>query len=340
MRDNIRALISAHIYDHGQLKLRHYQRTCPAAAALIFLAMSFVAVARADNPSTLSPSASRADVDRKVYVALGDTVFAVEPGTPLVVHLSPDGLQKATPPPDPRQPGGRPGNPEQVQGIPFQSPLPWAAELIRPGYPTGDPDGVWGIDLAVDASVIRSGRSDKPLKDDRTFEADLDVVQRSCALPSVHEELPSGLTACSVEPPTPSESINYRVKAYIARPGACTTPLGKPFAINCGVRVHPRREWCFVRYHYSHDLLVAYDFNPVPPGAHLPIDRVIDFDRRLRDKLSNSLCQIRAEGTWMDQRPWSTRSKWWHGSRPTKPRFALSVLADLERHLILKKYAT
>src|ERR1700756_5209634 len=120
MRDNVRALISAHIYDHGQLKLRRYQRICPAAAALIFLAMSFVAAAQADNHSTLSPSASRADVDRKVYVALGHTVFAVEPGTPLVVQLSPDGLQKAMPPPDPRQPGGRPGNPEQVQSISFQ----------------------------------------------------------------------------------------------------------------------------------------------------------------------------------------------------------------------------
>jgi hypothetical protein len=224
-------------------------------------------------------------VDRKVYVALGHTVFAVEPGTPLVVQLSPDGLQKAMPPPDPRQPGGRPGNPEQVQSIPFQPPLPWAAELVRPGYPTGDPDGVWGIGLGVDASVIRVGRPDKPLKDDMTFEADLNLAQRVCALASVHEELPSGLTACSVEPPTPSESINSRNKAYIARPGTYTTPLGKPFAINCMVRVHPRREWCFVKYHYSHDLIVYYDFNPVPPGAYLPIDGVIDFDRRLRDKI-------------------------------------------------------
>lgn len=274
MRDNIRALISAHIYDHRQLKLRHSQRICLTAAALIFLAMSFVAVAQADNnPLTPSPSASRADVDRKVYVALGNTVFAVAPGTPLVVRFSPDGLQKVMPPPDPRQPGGRPGNPEQVKGIPFQQPLPWAAAFIRLGSPTGDPDGVWGINLGVDAGIVRPN-------------ADVNVAQRACALPGMHEELSSGLTACSVDPSTPSGSIEYRIKAYIARPGAYTTPLGEPFAINCSVRVHPPRELCSVRYHYSHDVVVSYDFNPAPPGAYLPIDRVIDFDKRLRDEIA------------------------------------------------------
>jgi hypothetical protein len=226
----------------------------------------------ANNPSTLGSPASQADAHRKVYVALGDTVFAVAPGTPLVVRLSPDGLQNAMPRPDPRQPGSRPGNPEQVEGIPFLPPLPWAAALIRPGYPTGDPDGVWGINLGVDASISSL--------------TGLGLAQKSCALPSVHEELPSGLTACSVEPPVPSDSINYRNKAYIARSAAYTTPLGEPFAINCMVRVRPPREDCFVRYHYSHDLVVSYDFNPVPPGAHLPIDRVIDFDKRLRDEIT------------------------------------------------------
>lgn len=271
MQDNVRALLSAHIYDHGQRKLRHSQNICPAAAALIFLTMSFAAAAQADNPLTPSPSAGRTDVDRNVYVALADTVFAVAPGTPLVVRFSPDGLRNAMPRPNLQQPGGRPGNSEQVKGIPFQLPLPWAAGLIRPGYPTGDPDGVWGINLGVDVGIVRPN-------------ADVNIAQRACALPGEHEELSSGLTACSVNPPAASGSIEYRIKAYIARPAAYTTPLGEPFAINCSVRVHPPRELCSVRYHYFHDVVLSYEFNPVPPGAYLPIDRVIDFDRRLRDE--------------------------------------------------------
>jgi hypothetical protein len=224
------------------------------------------------------PSGCKTGARDTVYIALGVHVFAVPlGGIDIGDPISPSMKLTRLQPPDPTEPEGCLGNPQQMQSYgAFGSP----GRAQKPGvrqqaYPTTDflelirltrPDGEW------------SGE-----------QSQLSVTDEICKRAQVHEELPDGLAACRYAPKE-GWRIEDWAASYIARHDVYATPLGRPFVVNCGQLTFTYAiNDCTVAYIVMPELGIMYRFHPFHTEHAIPIDQIIEFDRHLRQQILAAL---------------------------------------------------
>jgi len=242
--------------------------------------------------STYDPASCKTDAKGKLYIALGRDVLAVpHRGTTVVGQIAPaERLQ----PPDPSEPEGCPGNPQQLGSYAF-------AFFYDPPEVTEDEPGQvhgWGTDLL---QLYRTSATDTRRGAEWIGEAGpIDLAQRICQTATSKEELPNGLQVCrkNFDGKT-SRPEDWRA-AYIAKRDTYATPLGRTFVINCtdGIFSSPVGD-CQVAYSFTPDLGIAYRVRPYHGTRRVPIDRIIEFDRGLRAQIEAALV---ANYPWPDRR--------------------------------------
>lgn len=235
------------------------------------------------------PSTCKTNAHGNIYIALGKYVFAFpSSGSVLIARYGKDWLK----PPDPAEPIGCPGNPEQLTGYAF----PYAYNAV-----VRNPDSTFAnaqLSVSLLQLIHFHANADPPSPDDtawRSEQSQLGLAESLCrgdALrrhPSAgwsisQEELPSGFTACRLKHGDVEKRIEDERTGYIARADIYKTPFDRPFIVNCRDQAYtiPTGDDCRVAYVLRAGLGIIYSFNPYHEPRALPIDRVIEFDRGLR----------------------------------------------------------
>lgn len=249
-------------------RLSKYLLFCTGIALILFNATQLCAAATLKFDLAKCPSA-----DGKLYIALGNTVLAVDDVGTMV--LDPVPLKQRLVPPDPTQSVGCRGNPEQTFSYSF-------AFYID----VGGHDGQAGLQSMrsrmelLQLIVIRGANK-------TSWSGEIPPSPSFCEKATIREELPNGLIACRRKPDNDdSDPVEDWVAQYVAKPEIYTTPLGRPFAVHCvaGIFTSPIGD-CYVGYILQPGLGVTYRFKPYQGASIIPISRVIDVDRELRDAI-------------------------------------------------------
>jgi hypothetical protein len=111
-----------------------------------------------------------------------------------------------------------------------------------------------------------------------------------CDHPTIRETLPNGLVACRVQPVDKSRVEDWGA-SYIADASVYTTPLGRPFIVDCGPGLYsgPPIASCRVAYAITSDLAVSYEFQPYLGTSPIPIDHIVEFDREVRAQIDDAM---------------------------------------------------
>lgn len=248
--------------------------------------------------STYDPASCKTNAKGKLYIALGRDVLAVpHRGTTVVGQIAP---RERLQPPDPSEPEGCPGNPQQLGSYTF-------AYFYDPPEVTKDEPGQIHGRGAELLQLIRTSRDDIARSESPEWIGEsgpLRLASTICDTATSIEQLPNGLKACrkklSEKTPRPED---WRA-AYIANPDVYSTPLGRPFVVNCDDTIYsfPIAD-CQVAYSFTPSFGVTYRFKPYHGARRLPIDGVIDFDRGLRAAIDAAIVK---SYPWPTEEPAST----------------------------------
>jgi hypothetical protein len=222
------------------------------------------------------------DAKGHLYIALGRYVLAVpflESRTYVLDSVPPN---ERLPAPDPAEQEGCPGNPSQQRSFAFYFGAPLVdtnGDSSKPAHREAPTRltlyAVWKPNPNADRDHPEwSGES---LTDS--------VVRSTCARASVRETFPNGLTACRIQPIDKSRVEDWAA-SYISDPSIYATPLGRPFMVDCGPRLYSDGiSHCKVAYSIAHGLAVGYEFQPYLDQSPIPIDHIIEVDRRIRAQI-------------------------------------------------------
>jgi hypothetical protein len=222
------------------------------------------------------------------YVALGRYVLATsysKRDAYLLDPLRPGNVGLVQP--DPTEPEGCPGNPLQSLSYEF----------------------VFGVDVDGRTTFSDSPRTERltlyrtldratPAPDDPEWSgADYMLMHWDtvCKAAAEREELSNGLNVCRIKLHWPADpAVEARHEnwgaSYRARPDVYTTPLGRPFIVDCGPLLFENMiSQCDVAYTIMPGLGVSYRFQPYLGQHRIPIDRIIEFDRGLRAAIESLL---------------------------------------------------
>jgi hypothetical protein len=261
-------------------------KAVPGLAVIVLACVLLTDLAAAgERPREYDPATCKTDAQGKRYVALGRYVLATpysKRDAYLLDPLRPGNIGLV--PPDPTEPQGCPGNPLQSWSYAFIY-APHGIEADGSANPAGD---------APRADRLTLYRTiDRPIpgtEDPEWGGADVLVMSWNtiCKLAAVREDLPNGLTACRIKLHWPSDPAaearqeNWGA-TYRARPDVYTTPLGRPFIVQCGPLLFENTiSHCNAGYTIMPGLAVGYRFEPYLGPHPIPIARIIDFDRGLR----------------------------------------------------------
>jgi hypothetical protein len=116
-----------------------------------------------------------------------------------------------------------------------------------------------------------------------------ELVDSLCKRATLHEDLDNALVACRIRPADPPYGRQEDWPAsYIAKSEIYTTPLGKPFVINCGSNLLSTAiDHCDVAYAVYPDVGVSY--RPYYGVSPIPINQAITYDRSLREAVGAAI---------------------------------------------------
>jgi len=228
----------------------------------------------------------KTDTKGHLYIALGRYVLAVPFLESRTYVLDSVTLNARLLAPNPAEPEGCPSNPSQQRSFAFYFGAPLVdanGDASKPAYREAPTRltlyEVWKPNPNADRDHPEwSGES---LTDS--------VVRSTCARASVRETLPNGLTACRIQPIDKSRVEDWAA-SYISDPSAYATPLGRPFMVDCGPGLYSHGiSHCNVAYSLAHGLAVGYEFQPYLTHPSIPIDHIIEVDRRIRAQIDAAL---------------------------------------------------
>lgn len=210
-----------------------------------------------------APTKCKTNSQEHVYYSVGETVLAY-PYVANPIILDPVGPNLLRDAPDPTDEVGCLDNPFQQGSLAFGSKslrgyLHWNARPIPEKFRA---KADWWGELT-----------------------NIDMLEINCDRATITETLPSGLKACRVKPTNPPDPpVEDWAASYVADPAKYTTPLGRPFIIHCdpGLKSSGITS-CSVAYSLRPDLGFSYKFRPFR-GLAVPVDQIIDEDRKLREK--------------------------------------------------------
>jgi hypothetical protein len=218
-----------------------------------------------------------------MYVAFGRSVFV----TPAQANAVVDPLQPNAPhlkAPDPAEPAGCFGNPLQsdsyhlLGSATLTGSAPGNAKL-------GVPDGLELINLQMFKDWQGSGGEWILEQNERK------IANKTCRIAAVQEDLSNGFHACRIKliKPANAPEVDWAA-SYIAKKNIYTTPLGRPFVINCGPLMFSNAlDYCDAEYELTSDLGVYYEFRPYHTAHPISIDQIIAFDKFLRAAVEAAL---------------------------------------------------
>lgn len=259
------------------------------ALAFVGLVMvSFPLRAFGKDAFQYDPSTCKIDAKGHLYIALGPNVLSV-PYSKSGVYLLDPVLPKAKrPAPDPSEQEGCLGNPTQQRSVAFLAGAPFTdieqshSKLEHRERPTK-------LTL-YDTSEPRTGADSNP---PRWFgEHSPNFLELMCSPPASRETLPNGLNACRTplrgKPDARTEDLGG---TYFSDASVYATPLGRRFVVNCTPYLYsgPLFGNCDVAYSIASDLAVSYEFQPYRGRSPIPIDHIIEFDRKLRTQIAGAI---------------------------------------------------
>jgi hypothetical protein len=267
----------------------------PTFAVLTTLAALASFPAMAKDGFHFDAAACKMDAKGHLYIALGRYVLAVpfsEDRTYLLDSVPASAKRLA---PDPTEPEGCPGNPTQQRSFGFYFPAP-LTDADGPSSKSVDREAPTRLTLYEVWKPNPNADQDHP---EWSGESLTDSVVRSrCDRASVRERLPGGLNACRIQPVDKSRVEDWAA-SYIADPSVYATPLGRPFMVDCGPRLYSHGiSHCNVAYSLARGLAVGYEFQPYLGQSRIPIDHIIEFDRKIRAQIDVAIVK---EFLWPNQ---------------------------------------
>jgi hypothetical protein len=256
-----------------------------AAPVVVALALAFSCLpVAAKDEFHYDAAACKTDAKGHLYIALGRNVLAVSFLKNGTYFLAPVPLKARRLAPDPTEREGCPGNPSQQGSFAFEF-----------GTPLLDSDGRRNEPVHREAPTRLSLFNLEYLNrnadgDQLTWSGEsAGLLELTCAQATIRETLPNGLKACRIKPVYDARVENWGA-SYIAGPNIYATPLGRPFIVDCGPGLQDDMiSHCRIAYVFAPGLAVGYDFQPYLGSSPLPIDHIIDFDRRLRAQINAAL---------------------------------------------------
>jgi hypothetical protein len=246
----------------------------------IALLVSFPAIAK--DEFHYNAAACKMDAKGHLYIALGRYVLAVpfsEDRTYLLDSVPASAKRLA---PDPAEPEGCPGNPTQQRSFGFYFPAP-LIDADRPGSKLVDREAPTRLTLYEVWRPNPNAEQDHPEWSGESLTES--VVRGTCERATVRETLPDGLTACRIQPADKSRVEDWAA-SYVADPNVYATPLGRPFMVDCGPRLYSHGiSHCNVAYSLARGIAVGYEFQPYLGQSRIPIDHIIEFDRKMRGQI-------------------------------------------------------
>ena len=219
------------------------------------------------------------------YVALGRYVFATPGATMGNVVIDPIEDAPGSIPlkaPDSSEPRGCFGNPLQSNSHSILHDM--AVKDVSGLTKRMAPDLFQLINLIRDAP---SRGKDEQWQAEQFYRETAEKICRTAS----QENLENGLLACRIKPVNPPYGRQEDWAAsYIAKTEIYTTPLGKPFVINCMPgSLSSAFGYCDVTYAMYAGVGVTYRFQPYQGRHPIPIDQMITYDRSLREAIRNTL---------------------------------------------------
>lgn len=245
------------------------------ALVICFLTVSVLASARAEF--RYEPSACKTDAHGKLYVGLGQYVFAV-PSTsvPLVGELY-GGMPRLAPP-DPWEQEGCPLNPRQLESYAFGY-AHMRTDNDAPGRVVNVRSGALLVQL-----IRTNSTSGLSLPTDPPWMGEtgrLNLAEEVCAKATRRDIVSNGIVACRYDLSRKDLAVEDWLTVYYSSPDTYGTPLGKPFVVNCGNMSFTLGGECNVGYSVLPELGVTYRF-ATTKGTTAQIGEILDFDRGLR----------------------------------------------------------
>lgn len=220
------------------------------------------------TPVTYNPSECKRDAEGMVYFAAWRHVFRVPYEEPLSIRgMGAEERAKLPKRPDPSEPEGCPDNP--IWGGSFS--LPFRYEDASKS--AGDTEFSMKTKRLMIVASYPENFGLQPLN-----ESSFERIKR---LYSTCDEVVEGLVGCRMPSEDKKFMGNMELSAYQTDPEVYGTPFGGKLTVACNEpyasEFHGRD--CDVDYKYYQDLNVSYEFY----RRDLPIKRLLDYDRALRD---------------------------------------------------------
>jgi len=253
------------------------------------------------------PGVCKTDPKGHLYIALGRNVFSVpflKDGVYGLYSVLPKAKRLAR---DPSEPEGCPGNPSQQRSFAFNfgAPLVDSDEGSVRATPREAP-------TRVTLFEVWNPNSNPDREHSEWSGESAGLAQLVCAQATARETLPNGLTACR------AGAAGTRVEdwgaSYISDPSRYATPLGRRFIVDCGPGLYsgPPISQCQVAYAIKPDLAVEYLFQPYVGPSPIPIDHIIEFDRKIRAQIEAATVK---DFVWPDQHQDNSESRSEGGKR-------------------------
>lgn len=226
------------------------------------------------------PSTCKTDAKGHLYIALGPNVFSVpysKSGVYLLDSVSP---KEKRPAPDPSEQVGCLGNPIQQRSFAFLAGTP-LADVERGSSSSEHIEAATKLTLFATRADYRWLGEPSP-----------DFPESMCAGDAIRETMTSGLTACRIPLwRKPNAAVQDLGGVFFSNTGIYTTPLGRRFVVHCAPYLYsaPGNASCRVAYAITNDLAVVYEFQPYRGPSPIPIEHIINFDRKLRAQIDAAI---------------------------------------------------
>jgi hypothetical protein len=236
-----------------------------------------------DPFANYDPAKCTQDAHGKRYIVLGADIFAILPDPAFLAGASYLGPKCLLIPPNPNDPLGCPGNPNQLSlTFPIKAVLPNLAEVQKKDGIEGRRLGLFSM-RGCGVEALKAANSEIP----QVYRDHPYLSKATCALPGVTITFEKGAEICRwglagglLWPKTMGTRPDPIATSFNAYPPRYSTPLGYPFRVHCGVKYMGP---CTVLLEAApNGLVMGYEFFPAL-SLFTPdyLDRIIDYDRQL-----------------------------------------------------------
>jgi hypothetical protein len=242
--------------------------------------------AKAEQPA-YNPEVCKQDARDNIYISLGRYVFPMAYAKQQAVVYDPLSSHNSSlvlKVPDPNEQKGCLGNPLQSTSHAFFTP-----RILAKGGQLASVDSALRL-----MTLYRLDRGDSRRKSDEIWpgeKSQLSLADLICKNSTLREDLPNGMSACRIKPTNPPNARQEDWAAtYTARPDVYTTPMDRPFVVNCGPILYSDSiSHCDVVYEIMDGLGVSYRLMPYLHSGLEPIDHIIEIDKLIRAAIADSI---------------------------------------------------